>query len=43
MCVYTYGVLGKFTPIPGFMHFSAPEALPTDRPDPTLTAPKGSR
>jgi ubiquitin-activating enzyme E1 len=36
---------GKFTPIPGFMHFSAPESLPDDanRPSPADSAPRNSR
>jgi ubiquitin-activating enzyme E1 len=36
---------GKFTPIPGFMHFSAFEALPDDavRPNAEQTAPRNSR
>jgi ubiquitin-activating enzyme E1 len=33
---------GKFTPIPGFMHFSAPEALPTDKPSAKDCQPQGS-
>jgi ubiquitin-activating enzyme E1 len=32
---------GKYTPIPGFLHFSAPEALPSEPP--TDTAPCNSR
>ena len=38
-------ITGKFTPIPGFMHFSAPEALPTDdnKPEVSDTLPRGSR
>lgn len=36
---------GKFTPIPGFMHFSAPEALPDADKRPTVQdcLPRGSR
>eukprot|EP00428_Durinskia_dybowskii_P061198 CAMPEP_0170384462 /NCGR_PEP_ID=MMETSP0117_2-20130122/16010_1 /TAXON_ID=400756 /ORGANISM="Durinskia baltica, Strain CSIRO CS-38" /LENGTH=1179 /DNA_ID=CAMNT_0010640211 /DNA_START=97 /DNA_END=3636 /DNA_ORIENTATION=- len=36
---------GKFTPIPGFMHFSAPEALPNEAETPSAadTQPRGSR
>lgn len=36
---------GKFTPIPGFMHFSAPESLPNEADKPSLenTLPRGSR
>eukprot|EP00598_Pedospumella_elongata_P010117 CAMPEP_0184988574 /NCGR_PEP_ID=MMETSP1098-20130426/24586_1 /TAXON_ID=89044 /ORGANISM="Spumella elongata, Strain CCAP 955/1" /LENGTH=1180 /DNA_ID=CAMNT_0027513359 /DNA_START=83 /DNA_END=3625 /DNA_ORIENTATION=+ len=36
---------GKFTPIPGFMHFSAPESLPNeaDKPSVENTLPRGSR
>ena len=34
---------GKFTPIPGFMHFSTPEVLPEVLPTPTELAPKNSR
>ena len=40
LAAFTGGVLaqevvkctGKFTPIPGFLHFSAPEVLPTTTP-----------
>lgn len=31
---------GKFTPIPGFMHFTAAEALPNERPSAEDTAPR---
>jgi ubiquitin-activating enzyme E1 len=51
MSAFTGGVLaqeivkcsGKFTPIPGFMHFSAPETLPEQLPEAADTQPKGSR
>eukprot|EP01038_Epipyxis_sp_PR26KG_P012667 gene12667-16982_t len=33
---------GKFTPIPGFLHFSAPEALPNDAPSVADTLPRNS-
>lgn len=32
---------GKFTPIPGFFHFSAPEALPHDKPSVEDCLPRG--
>jgi ubiquitin-activating enzyme E1 len=49
MCAFLGGVVaqevvkctGKFTPIPGFLHFHAREALPKDPP--TDTKPTGSR
>lgn len=34
---------GKFTPIPGFMHFSAPEVLPNDPPSPSTSQPRNHR
>lgn len=34
---------GKFTPIPGFMHFAANEALPTAAIDPSDRVPKGTQ
>ena len=34
---------GKFTPIPGFMHFSATEALPEEAPALQDVQPKGLR
>lgn len=48
LAAFTGGVLaqevvkctGKFTPIPGFMHFSAPEALPDSAP--ADTTPRGT-
>ena len=51
MAAFTGGVLaqevvkctGKFTPIPGFMHFSAPEVLPDTAPPSSETLPRGSR
>ena len=51
MAAFTGGVLaqevvkctGKFTPIPGFMHFSAPEVLPDESPSSADTFPRGSR
>lgn len=36
-------VTGKFTPIPGFLHFSAFEALPDERPTAEETAPRNHR
>jgi hypothetical protein len=33
---------GKFTPIPGFLHFSAPEALPTEKVDVEDSLPRGT-
>lgn len=49
LCAFLGGIVaqevvklaGKFTPIPGFFHFNAVEALPSEVP--TDTAPKGSR
>lgn len=51
MAAFTGGVLaqevvkctGKFTPVPGFMHFSAPEVLPDTAPPSNETLPRGSR
>lgn len=51
MAAFTGGVLaqevvkctGKFTPIPGFMHFSAPEVLPDEAPPAADTMPRASR
>lgn len=51
MSAFTGGVLaqevvkctGKFTPIPGFMHFSAFEVLPTEKPTVADTQPRGTR
>lgn len=51
LSAFTGGVLaqevvkisGKFTPIPGFVHFSAFETLPDNRPSAEETAPKGHR
>jgi len=34
---------GKFTPIPGFMHFSAPETLPAERPPAADCQPRQHR
>ena len=36
-------ITGKFTPIPGFVHFSAPEVLPTEPPSDINTAPRDHR
>jgi ubiquitin-activating enzyme E1 len=51
MAAFTGGVLaqevvkctGKFTPIPGFMHFSAPEVLPDEAPSAADTVARASR
>jgi ThiF family len=51
MSAFTGGVLaqevvkctGKFTPIPGFMHFSAPEVLPDEAPAAADTVSRASR
>lgn len=51
MCAFIGGVLaqevvkvtGKFTPIPGFMHFSCPEVLPAEAPAAADTQPRGHR
>ena len=51
MSAFTGGILaqevvkctGKFTPIPGFFHFSAPEALPDNAPAHGSTVAKGRR
>lgn len=51
MAAFTGGVLaqevvkctGKFTPIPGFMHFSAPEVLPDPAPPASNRESKESR
>jgi ubiquitin-activating enzyme E1 len=34
---------GKFTPIPGFLHFSSSESLPDERPPAEHTAPRNHR
>jgi ubiquitin-activating enzyme E1 len=34
---------GKYTPVPGFLHFNAMEALPSSAPPPQELAPTGSR
>lgn len=51
MAAFTGGVLaqevvkctGKFTPIPGFMHLSAPEVLPDEKPLPNDSDARNSR
>lgn len=51
MSAFTGGVLaqevvkctGKFTPIPGFLHFASRESLPDDQPAAADCMPKGSR
>jgi len=34
---------GKFTPLPGFLHFSTPESLPSEAPSQDDTKPRGHR
>ena len=34
---------GKFTPIPGFLHYACPETLPVERPSAADCAPRGHR
>jgi hypothetical protein len=40
---YLYVIIGKFTPIPGFMHFSAPETLSDQNLSPEDVKPRDSR